>query len=191
LQNVDTKRRFCATDSESTDCGERLELLAVVRGLEALDQPARVTLVTRSRYVSRGIKKGLAEWRSNNWQWERFGRLVPVRDHDLWRRVDQALRFHQIDCQPWQFEEAEPAADSAPAHRLRRPVQRLERADGMSLPSEPDQPRSVRGSVGLSQRRRRLGLMEKVGTNAKQVSSWQETLRAVVRPMRQAFAAMA
>ncbi len=106
LQNVANQRRFSATDTEPADCGERLELLAVVRGLEALDGPARVTLVTKSRYVSRGIKSGLAAWRENGWSWERFGRMVPIRDHDLWRRVDRALRFHEVDCQAWQFDEA-------------------------------------------------------------------------------------
>ncbi len=112
LQNVESQRRFAATDSEPCDCGERLELLAVVRGLEALDGPARVTLVTRSRYVSRGIKKGLADWRANNWKWERFGRIVPVRDHDLWQRVDRALQFHEIVCQAWQFETVETEPES-------------------------------------------------------------------------------
>ncbi len=107
LQNVESQSRFAATDSEPCDCGERLELLAVVRGLEALDGPARVTLVTRSRYVSRGIKRGLAQWRENNWRWERFGRIVPVRDHDLWQRVDRALQFHSITCQSWHFETVE------------------------------------------------------------------------------------
>jgi len=111
LQNVESQRRFAATDSEPCDCGERLELLAVVRGLEALDGPAQVTLVTRSRYVSRGIKRGLAQWRENNWRWERFGRIVPVRDHDLWQRVDRALQFHQITCQSWHFETVEVDAD--------------------------------------------------------------------------------
>ncbi len=114
LQNVESQRRFAATDSEPCDCGERLELLAVVRGLEALDGPARVTLVTRSRYVSRGIKKGLADWRANNWKWERFGRIVPVRDHDLWQRVDRALQFHEIICQAWQFETVETSPETSP-----------------------------------------------------------------------------
>ena len=59
LQDVETSRRWCVSDKEPTECGERLELLAVVRGLEALDGPARVTLVTKSRYVSRGIRCGL------------------------------------------------------------------------------------------------------------------------------------
>jgi ribonuclease HI len=105
LNDVETSRRMVISDNEETMCGERLELLAVVRGLEALDRPARVTLVTRSRYVSRGIRFGITEWRANEWQWERFGRVVPVKDHDLWQRVDRALLFHRVECQSWQFEE--------------------------------------------------------------------------------------
>ena len=116
LQNVESQRRFSAADSEPCDCSQRLELLAVVRGLEALDGPSRVTLVTKSRYVSRGIKKGLAEWRANNWKWEHFGSLRPVRDYDLWKRVDRALQFHQVSCQAWHFETIEvEAAESLPA----------------------------------------------------------------------------
>jgi ribonuclease HI len=104
LEHVGTGHTLAATDVEPVECRERLELLAVVRGLEALEQPAKVTLVTKSRYVSRGLKRGLADWRANSWHWERFGRVVPVRDHDLWRRVDRALHFHQVDCRLWQFD---------------------------------------------------------------------------------------
>ena len=117
LQPVGAGDAFSASDLEEAECGERLELLAVVRGLESLDQSAKVTLVTKSRYVHRGLKRGLSDWRASGWQWERFGRIVPVRDHDLWRRVDRALHFHQVDCRLWQFDgdaELEPAAP-APA----------------------------------------------------------------------------
>jgi ribonuclease HI len=101
LRSVATDQCLAAADVEpETDSG-RLELLAVVRGLEALDQPSRVTLLTRSRYVSRGIRRGLGQWRDRQWRWERFGRLVPIRDHDLWRRVDRALRIHRVECCPW------------------------------------------------------------------------------------------
>lgn len=114
LEHAATGVTFSAADSEAIDCPERLELLAVVRGLEALDEPARVTLITTSRYVSRGLRRGLAEWRQNAWQWERFGKLVPVRDWDLWRRVDRALDFHRVECRLWQFEAADAtAAESA------------------------------------------------------------------------------
>jgi ribonuclease HI len=109
LEQVGSAAALSASDFEAAECPERLELLAVVRGLEALDQPAKVTLVTRSRYVSRGLKRGLSDWRANGWHWERFGRVVLVRDHDLWRRVDRALQFHQVECRLWQFD-VEPAA---------------------------------------------------------------------------------
>lgn len=117
-----------ASDHEPASCGERLELLAVVRGLEALDGPSRVTLVTKSRYVSRGMKHGLAEWRANEWRWERFGRIVPVKDSDLWQRVDRALLFHEVDCQAWQFEAStETVADSSQSEMAVETVQGEER----------------------------------------------------------------
>ena len=103
LQEVLTNRQFSASGAEPTACSERLELLAVVRALESLDGPSRVTLVTKSRYVSRGLKRGLPQWRERQWKWERFGKLRPVRDDDLWRRVDGALKFHEMDCRLWQF----------------------------------------------------------------------------------------
>ncbi len=112
LAQVGASESLTATDVEPAACRERLELLALVRGLEAIDQPARVTLVTASRYVSRGLKRGLAEWRLNDWQWERFGQLVAVRDHDLWRRVDRALQFHEVDCRLWRLDSHTDAAAS-------------------------------------------------------------------------------
>ena len=93
LQSVGGDEQLSADDSELNSRTSRLELLAVVRGLEAIDRPARVTLLTGSRYVSRGIRRQLSQWREDNWQWERFGELVPIRDHDLWQRVDRALQY--------------------------------------------------------------------------------------------------
>ena len=97
LESADGSSRLEAADEEPAS-PQRLELLAIVRGLEALDQPSRVTLVTGSRYVSRGIRFGLAQWREDGWQWERYGEMSPIKDDDLWRRVDQALQFHDVEC---------------------------------------------------------------------------------------------
>lgn len=129
LETIDGSERFEAADEEPFAGGQRLELLAVVRGLEALDQPSRVTLVTASSYVSRGIRFGITEWRENDWMWERFGKMTPVKDGDLWRRVDQALRYHQVECRTWRYEppqvaegvvlQALPAADVERAPRSR------------------------------------------------------------------------
>lgn len=104
LQAADGSVTFEAADSEPETHGERLELLALVRGLEALDQPSRVTLVTPSRYVNRGLAYGLDEWRRNGWTWECFGEMVPVKNRDLWQRVDRAVQFHQVELRRYRFD---------------------------------------------------------------------------------------
>src|SRR5688572_12883363 len=77
LRASDGAKALEAADAEPDARGERLELLAVVRGLEAIDQPSRVTLITPSSYVKRGLVYGLHEWRDYGWMWERFGELAP------------------------------------------------------------------------------------------------------------------
>ena len=106
---------FEAGGTEPDVRGERLELLCVVRGLESLDQPSRVTLITSSTYVREGIRYGLQQWRANGWRWESFGKMVPVKNQDLWERVDAALRFHRLDCQVWRFDEAHSGSVWAPS----------------------------------------------------------------------------
>ena len=44
---------------------------------------------------------GLPEWRANDWQWEHFGEMVPVKNRDLWQRVDRALGYHELKCRTW------------------------------------------------------------------------------------------
>ena len=110
LEAVDGTLKLEATDEEPDLKGDRLDLLAVVRGLEALDQPSRVTLVTPSQYVSRGLRFGLEEWRETGWQWERFGQMTPVKNRDLWQRIDQALKFHNVEVRNWRYDEREGTA---------------------------------------------------------------------------------
>ncbi len=127
LESVDGSEKLEAADAEpEASDPERLELLAVVRGLEALDQPSKVTLVTRSRSVTRGLRFGIDKWRENGWNWECFGKMSPIKDHDLWQRVDHALQFHEVKCRLWRFD---PPQESAPEpkfvthrNRSRRPM---------------------------------------------------------------------
>ncbi len=127
LQLIDGTEQFEAADAEPDARGERLELLAVVRGLEALAQPSRVTLVTPSRYVNRGLNYGLAEWRVNGWRWEHYGEMVPVKNRDLWQRVDSALRFHQLDCRTWRFDPPHLAANEMDHADCRTSAKKLDR----------------------------------------------------------------
>lgn len=116
LESTDGLTRLEASDTESDSSRERLELLAVIRGLEALDQPSRVTLVTTSRQVSRAIRQGLEYWRIRDWKWERFGEKVPMKNADLWKRVDCALQIHDVRCRTLRFDSAhEQLAGEIPA----------------------------------------------------------------------------
>jgi ribonuclease HI len=128
LEPVGSGERLEASDVEPEVGGERLELLALVRGLEALDQPSRVTLVTSSRYVRTGLAYGLDEWRSNGWCWERFGQMSPVKNRDLWQRIDRALAYHALDCRTWRLDPPHDARPQ-PAARLKETwVGRIRRA---------------------------------------------------------------
>jgi ribonuclease HI len=114
LESVDGSARLEAGDEEDEPTQERLELLAVIRGLEAIPQPARVTLITTSRYVSRGLRFGLAEWRDSDWQWEHYGQMQPVRNVDLWQRLDHAARIHEVQCRALRIDTAHVSASRSP-----------------------------------------------------------------------------
>jgi len=117
LRSADGDVQFEAADEEPEEDRERLELLAVVRGLESLDGRSRVTLVTSSPYVRRGFRFGLAEWKKHSWQWERYGRMAPVKHADLWRRVDRIMEFHEVECRELRFDP--PQDDLSPPHFAR------------------------------------------------------------------------
>ena len=113
LERLDGPERLEAADSESDVHRDRLALLAVVRGLEALEQPSQVTLVTTSRYVSRGLRYGLNEWREAEYTWEHFGIQKPIRNADLWQRIDGAMSFHQVTCRLLQSPLVQAMVDTA------------------------------------------------------------------------------
>ena len=115
LEQMGVDARIEVADDEPNVIGERLELLAVVRGLESLEQPSRVTLLTSSRYVGRGIRQGMSQWRSNQWRWERFGKMTLIKNHDLWRRVDHTLLYHSLECRVWDLSRLSPHATAASA----------------------------------------------------------------------------
>lgn len=111
LENVETGHKIEAWDYEEILHPDRISLMAVIRGLEALDQPSKVTLVTTNRYVARGLQYGLSEWRENDFCWEHFGSIQPIRNQDLWRRVDIALRYHEVTCRWMAYDSQEDRVD--------------------------------------------------------------------------------
>ncbi|NLX95505.1 MAG: hypothetical protein GXY83_04955 [Rhodopirellula sp.] len=149
LCSADSTEQVEADELEPGVYGERLELLAVVRGLEALNQPSHVTLVTSSAYVREGIRHGLAEWRRNEWCWEFFGQMVPVKNRDLWRRIDRTLAFHNVECRvrDWRFD---------PPHQIAPPAGALFGAAGDEAPQPAGARQTSDSSSSLSRGWRQL-----------------------------------
>lgn len=148
-----------AADEEADASGERLELLALVRGLEALEQPSRVTLVTASDHVQRGLRFGLAQWRENGWHWERFGRMSPVKNCDLWQRIDRLTDIHQLDCRAGRMATADDLAPAPAARVVHHRGQRL-RFDEPAIGCRNDQITSTKPVRAQSRRSKVHGPVE-------------------------------
>lgn len=118
LQSKDGSTRFEAADREPEARGERLELLTIVRGLEALDQPSRVTVCSAGTYVQRGVRYGLEEWQASDWMWERYGEWVPIKNADLWQRLDRVLQFHRVEFRRYRIDRAQNVAKSVVKQRI-------------------------------------------------------------------------
>ena len=72
----------------------RMELMAAIRGIETLKPGSRVVLVTDSAYVRDGITEWIHSWKRNGWK---TAAKKPVKNEDLWRRLDAALADHEVE----------------------------------------------------------------------------------------------
>ncbi len=104
LRSTDGHDELVAEDVEPGVQGERLELLTVLRALESLNQSSRIIIWTRSPALKEGLLYGLRDWPLHHWCWERFGERVPVRNRDLWQRLERVIQFHEIECRAWRFD---------------------------------------------------------------------------------------
>jgi ribonuclease HI len=71
----------------------RMELQAVIAGLSALKEPAKVRVVTDSQYVQRGMAQHLSRWVQNSW---RNAKGVPVANRDLWEALQRESSRHEV-----------------------------------------------------------------------------------------------
>jgi ribonuclease HI len=78
---------------ESATTNNRMELMAVIRGLEAIKKSSSVTIHTDSRYVMDGATKWLARWKANGWK---TADKKPVKNEDLWRQLEIAVERHDV-----------------------------------------------------------------------------------------------
>ena len=80
--------------AESLTTNNRMELLAVIHGLEALTRSSRVLITTDSQYVKNGISSWIHTWKKNGW---RTAARKPVKNIDLWQRLDDLVCRHEVE----------------------------------------------------------------------------------------------
>ncbi|HIG64954.1 MAG TPA: ribonuclease HI [Methyloprofundus sp.] len=88
----DTEKELYGGELETTN--NRMELMAAIQALEALNQPYSVTLYSDSKYVLQGITEWIVNWKKRGWK---TAANKPVKNEDLWRRLDAAMQKHEID----------------------------------------------------------------------------------------------
>lgn len=86
------EKELSGAEAETTN--NRMELMAAIMGLEALKRPCIVLVTTDSRYVKNGIVQWLDNWKRNDWK---TANKKPVKNQDLWQRLDEATRQHRIE----------------------------------------------------------------------------------------------
>jgi ribonuclease HI len=79
---------------EAATTNNRMELMAAIRALEALKRPSRVKLHTDSLYVMKGISAWIKDWKRRGW---RTADKKPVKNEDLWRRLDELAAKHDVE----------------------------------------------------------------------------------------------
>jgi ribonuclease HI len=97
LRYNDNEKELFGSEAETTN--NRMELMAAIMGLEAINgmneltSPYKVSIITDSKYVKDGITEWLVKWKQRGWK---TTAKKPVKNQDLWLRLDSAAAMHQI-----------------------------------------------------------------------------------------------
>ncbi|MFV0303145.1 MAG: ribonuclease HI [Paracoccus sp. (in: a-proteobacteria)] len=88
---VAKERELMGGEPDTTN--NRMELMAAIAALEALTRPSTITITTDSAYVKNGVTGWIHGWKKNGW---RTAARKPVKNEDLWRRLDEAQARHRV-----------------------------------------------------------------------------------------------
>ncbi len=92
LRYGDVEKPLYGGEKKTTN--NRMELMAAIQALAAIKEPCRVKLTTDSQYVRQGITQWIFNWKKNGWK---TSAKKPVVNEDLWKRLDQESRRHDIE----------------------------------------------------------------------------------------------
>ena len=93
LRDQDIVKERALSGGEGQTTNNRMELMAAITALEVLERPSTITIVTDSAYVKNGVTSWIHGWKRNGW---RTADRKPVKNADLWQRLDAAQARHQV-----------------------------------------------------------------------------------------------
>lgn len=93
LRHPSTGKERERSGGEAQTTNNRMELTAVIRGLEALTRASEVDLYSDSQYVLNGLREWMASWKRRGWK---TADKKPVKNQDLWMRLDELVQGHEI-----------------------------------------------------------------------------------------------
>ena len=96
LRHPASDKQIENSGGEPETTNNRMELTAVIKGLTALKKDTCVQLFTDSVYVGKGMSEWMPKWKANGWRRKEGKRMVPVKNEDLWRRLDELLQSHEV-----------------------------------------------------------------------------------------------
>ena len=96
LRHPQSGKQLESSGGEPNTTNNRMELTAVIRGLEALKRDSSVELFTDSVYVGKGMTEWLPKWKANGWRRKEKGRWAAIKNEELWRQLDELIARHQV-----------------------------------------------------------------------------------------------
>lgn len=96
LRHPESGKEKIESGAEPQTTNNRMELMAVIRGLAALKRPTIVQIISDSIYVGKGLAEWLPKWKANGWRRREGQQLKPIKNEDLWRQLDRLLARHQV-----------------------------------------------------------------------------------------------
>jgi ribonuclease HI len=92
LRYKETEKTLSGAEAHTTN--NRMELMAAIAALESLKRPCRANVTTDSQYVRQGITEWITNWKRRGWK---TADRKPVKNVDLWQRLDEAASVHQVE----------------------------------------------------------------------------------------------
>lgn len=96
LRHPSTGKEMEKSGGERETTNNRMELMAVIQGLQTLSRACSIELFTDSVYVGKGMTEWMPNWKKNNWRRKEGKQWKPVKNDDLWKQLDEQLQKHRV-----------------------------------------------------------------------------------------------